>query len=1218
MVFLSCGFTCSGVSSADSLTTSQILDSRISNSPTFRYLKPLESWETGVKRLKGNNSPAYLYGGHHGIEPDAMHFHRAASLAESGHYAEAVGEYTKGINTVELKTYRDPVLSSQDSRGRSASLYDHSNITLQPTCFISRAKLLLKLGLNKEALLDVERALGLSSNNPETKIRISLLFVQMGLSEQALSALPALDTVQSSSLPVYLYLKGVLQSKLGKFDLAQESLFESASKFFARGEVNEGQACLDALARISRESGSAKAFSMSQLAKPNHNFDKIRLLLKSLATDPDAFEPNNLEAMAGVKLDKKKQYFFKSRSDRKEILYINYNGQTANERTLSVTLDPSQCSVSIFDLKEVLNATAQISDQFKSDKSHVEVYNVPAGKLVFDVNDSGFKSITRVRLMDKEVVFPPDSKAKTSITDDSKLRENNLKYLITSMSTSTVLSLETKADLTNLLEKEPKNFRIHALFADDLFRNGQSLQALYEIDKAISIAKSGKRDEYTNYSTTLDVRKATYLIELKRFDEALALLKDVLPKEPTADQLLLRSRAEIGLGDLASARDDLLRASKNYFEACDIFARDETNSLLESISNSSKVKSGTESFASEAGKAAALLRILEKEQQVKLHKLSTERRERVWTKLAQLYFARSYEVNGPHESLQKALEFANFTLAYEQRAFSAESLDQALIIYEKYLAGDSRHTYLSQILSLLSTLNPDDLISKIEKLASCTERYCGDEEFRKNRDYAFLSVCQNDQNRTAMIEILLKVRKSLSSKTGASVDSLLASMPKSVEPSESQSKHELNFSSNQSQLKGQRILELDLAFEQARKAMHQTDSILMDIEKGELKSSEKLIGQLESPSDIALPVSTLFVSAQHLLIAQAYLKLNALALADRSLRVSVSNFAKSNSDECKPFTSLFPELRKLLYDKKQFKQLEELLDFCLVQDWSDKGYLPRFVFQIKMDLAQVFADQARATSDKSKSFSLMKRAAERFDSCIADCPEYINRSKVKFTKLLSTKYPELGKYISIWGDIVYDEDSEIGAPGSMSGMMEVDGQSMSINGAHDVYIGGSKAGESIILLDGQTLREKGSAKLAAGKLSYAGELFKQFLRAAPDAGTFADLSEVLFLQSKYKLAWQSAAVALDTEPGNVLAAAIHILSIQRLKVPDADNAKYQKLIRAQIDSSPSKADIRTVYYLLALNDTQAARALLERFLKANSESPRVQCLLGKITSETSK
>lgn len=141
----------------------------------------------------------------------------------------------------------------------------------------------------------------------------------------------------------------------------------------------------------------------------------------------------------------------------------------------------------------------------------------------------------------------------------------------------------TEEKITRWLQARPDDARALLLRAEFLFKKRDIGGALSSVNSAIEhSARYLPKDVKTTGNCYL-IRKGAYLLEQQQFGEAMHLFNRGFPSVVTDDNLVLRARAENGLGLKSRAVQDLKLAIQQFDEQARIIRRDETRKLLTAI-----------------------------------------------------------------------------------------------------------------------------------------------------------------------------------------------------------------------------------------------------------------------------------------------------------------------------------------------------------------------------------------------------------------------------------------------------------------------------------------------------------------------------------------------------------------------------------------------------------------------------------------------------------
>lgn len=541
------------------------LDKRITGSATYQQLLEPDLWEQGIVPSDTNQQP-------HGCQtvisntPGGYDALRAANLAATGHFDEAINEWT-----VAIKNY--------DQNNVAAG-----NMLLDPNWLISRARLYIKLGRTNEAAADLERAVKLKRCYDQEKFKIALLYMQLSNFDRAESILTEMNAAMPLFRPYIQYILAKSRQEQGKSAQARQDYLDAATMLAATGNTPACNQCLEEIAAIDATTDQSKTkLSIKDLTPPRDNYQKIRALFVALATSPNIFDMDKLKTLIGAStiMETSTSYLvmpFKGHYKQLSLVTID-KLQTGGKR-LTIHMEPVLCSIDSNSLKDVLSKPIESPQILRKEVGHTEAYKVPSGTLVLSILDGGFNSIWWVQLYSKDAVYPEkrnDAEVKHDALEKAHIRARACEHL----DTGNIAYVQKIA--TEWTKEEPENPRAHLLQAQIFAKKGELDQALSAIDLAIKYGPSDKLLYSTHSGDALLIQKGTYQLDKGMFAEAYASFNKAFPAQPWAEHLLLRARAEIGLKMTSAARNDLKQASSMFWQQGRIVKRDEVEKLLQSL-----------------------------------------------------------------------------------------------------------------------------------------------------------------------------------------------------------------------------------------------------------------------------------------------------------------------------------------------------------------------------------------------------------------------------------------------------------------------------------------------------------------------------------------------------------------------------------------------------------------------------------------------------------
>ncbi len=649
----------------------QALDKRVTDSMTYKQLVQTDPWQQGAPPTDWNQQ---MRGCISGISntPGGFDARRAQNLAATKHFAEAIGEWTRAIDS-----YDDD----------NAQRY---GMTLDPEWLLSRARLFIKIGRIDDALVDIERSVTLKRSSDQSKFNAALLFAELGKYSRAESVLPAVSSGQPLFRPYYSYLLAVVQEKQGKKELAKQTFMEAATLFAAAGMSPPAEACLNAVSAIDGPTEKRKqTFQVTDLKPPRSNYENIEKLLKALATRTDVFDLDVLKGLTGAASFKESRtgYFVKPyKAHFPEISLINIDNLESGGKRLNIHMEPVLCSINKSALKGLLNNPVEVPERWRKDVAYSEGYKVPAGTLVLSIRNGGFDSIWWAQLYSKDATFPePPRKPRNQ--SDTELQKTYTRHIGVSDALQFGNVDYAEKTVNEWLRENPEDPRAHMFQAEILSKKGNLNGALTSIDTAI---KYGDRDKLldTKYTgNVLLIRKGTYLLEQGKFEDAYKTFERAFPDKPSADLLLLRAKSEIGLKRIADARQDLNEASRKFYDEGRIIRRDEAEKLLDSIrgkANENPVSNSStltpKEFEAERAKAARIVRQLQQEKEQRELAKANSDQELIAKATNELIFASPHKQARMSAYILALLNMSRTATKLGQRSSAQSYLDKAIPI----------------------------------------------------------------------------------------------------------------------------------------------------------------------------------------------------------------------------------------------------------------------------------------------------------------------------------------------------------------------------------------------------------------------------------------------------------------------------------------------------------------------------------------------------------
>jgi tetratricopeptide (TPR) repeat protein len=1118
----------------------------------YKQLVPTKQWASGVS--PPTDSSQQLRGCVSGISstPGGFEARRAENLAASNHIAEAIGEWTRAIDS-----YSDVKR-------------ENIGYTLDPAWLLSRARLYIKVGRLDDALADIEHSANTPRSFDQVKFNAALLLADLGKYSKSEQLLNTSDLASPSYRPYTLYLRAVVQKKQGKNQLAEQSFKEAATLFAAAGIAPPAQSCLDEIAALpSKDKKSNSKLKIADLAPPRANYEKMERLMKALASRADVFDLDVLKSLTGAASFKEHRsgYFVHPyQAHFKEISLINVHKLESGGKRINIYLVPGLCSINKTALKGLLNHPLIAPEKWRKEVAFCEAYQVPAGSLVLNILNGGFNSVWQVQLYSHDATFP-EPQRKQAAEIDSPLQKSHLRLAAAAEALQRGNFDFTEKIANEWLHDEPKNARAHLLQAELLFKQGKLDQALTEIDIAIKYGDNEEALKNKNSGSTLYIKKGTYLLEKGRFDEAYNLFKQGFPVNPSSDQLLLRARAEIGLKMFTEAGSDLKEASKKYYNEGRIVKRDEAEALLLSIEPSAEQRIALDVTKSESEKAAVIVQSLQEEKEQRQLAQMKHNESQVATATCSLILASPQKFSQQSHYLMSLLEMARTAASLGQKATAQSYTDKAIACYQTYTPEANYDNCTRILISQLRVFTGLQFQDRIELIARRSELFCINESFERERDDNFIDLMSEPDAKIAMTERLIAIREELGTKSTNPLKHLMQRLPKNYK-GKGQYKQLSEFTIDPRRFYSDKPdTQVASLFVASAQAITDTEKVVGFIRTNDFDQSEKLIDQLDiqlassSKTDTASfsnSFNKVIKYSQHCAFAQGYLEQGSSKFADKSLRLAISNLSQSDvadlemSDlrELEPLLKLLSQLRAIYESSQQFEQLESLYDFALSKLEKIKLKDTKPISEIKMRLAEILLNHERHEANKQHGTKLKQRASQLFsESTKAPANRDMaggSLADIQLRREIAIKYPALIKLDLSNGAIVYEEPD--GRQGSRMGGI-ADGRKLHISGPSSITVIGQGGGRQKILLDGQTLAQKARIQLQAGNLPLAENILTSALRADPNSENFGLLAHCWYRQKRFEEALQAASMALETNSNNKQAAQILRSCQKRLKIP---------------------------------------------------------------------
>ncbi|HEY9732831.1 MAG TPA: tetratricopeptide repeat protein [Drouetiella sp.] len=1169
----------------------QALDKRVSESAYFTQLVAPDHWDPTTPLPKDSEQQHQGWCAT-GFDADKS---RAVNLANNRHFAEAIREWSKVIERLQ-----------------SANLvYDRD----EAFALIERARLYEHLGLKSEALADIQEGSRLTNLNDEHRLRLALLSINLEenrLAEALLSK--AGDLSNSHDKPLFKYVLAVVQGKNGKVSTALSSFLEAAKLFAVDGSTDCAQACLDAAFNLDKKSRHTK-ISIRDLTPPMSNHKATLHLLEALATRKDIFEKGVLEGLLSsddAKSIGRKNTFSERQTarDSSEIPKPVIEKLANNGMRISMWLKPEVCVVSSNELTHVLGSPLPEYHERHIEYRGSKVYEVPAGLLVLVSREGGFNAIWLAQVYSAGTAYPQPRLPIPFITAES-LKDPFFKA---SLARADENSLKLYADLVEkALKRDPANVQALTFKAEIAARQHNLQQALTAINQAITL-QSAQPQNATRFGkdtgNTLLISKGNYLLEQKKFAEALTIFELAYPKAPDADQLYQRAKAEIGIGQYESAKKDLSEAAQRYLFWGRISRRDEVRKLLAEIGeknldniDGAAVATLSESLEDERNRAKKFKEQIDTESRLKNAETLRRQQTSINEKCKNVLIAMSKSETKPLKLTDSLVDFATAATEMKQITAARALIDRAIRAYCSY---GPLSEYDGGTVPLINNLNifPYEQIGeRLRTVAMRSEPFCDDGvgNFQQNRDAAFnnLIMQYEPEQQIVLLQTMIEVRKRQSKSPKISsklwrdrlqyVETEVAKNPAAVSRPNSSGARRLSLSNRF-------IPGISEQFDTSLDAISTMEHLTHQLDSASERNTSSLADWRNFVHDLncepALKQMLRFSGA--LAIANTYLHKSEPKLAADCIHEAVSNLPDTNLD-C--LIDSLESLRSAAELNHDFLLAESAYDQVLDKLAPAQSVEPTSTLELKLSLAELLMNHQRALSDKEKTRQYQERADKLFVECESHrfdkdtVPELYSKTKMAVRRLIAMKYPALQKLDLPHGEIIY---REIGPDKTIENYIEIGERGIIGRGPNEMTLGHTIE----ILIDGRTLAEKSFEQLDAGNLTEAEKIIIAALRAKPTAENFAMLGECWYLKNEKSNALQACLMALDMDSRNTLAIALkHIIR------GAASTSKAETMIlRAKLKKNNKDHAVTQALCLVALHDKAQARQILMQYFRKQPKS----------------
>lgn len=1170
----------------------QTLDRRVVDSYYFTQLVGPEHWDPTTP-LPKDSEQVYHHWCATGFDVNRF---RAASLANNRHFAEAIQEWSTEIEKL-----------------RSAnSVLDRD----EAFALIERARLYQHIGLKSDALADVQEASQLTQLNEECRLRLALLSIDLGensLAEVLLSK--AGDLSNSHDKPIYKYVLAVAQGKNGKVSTAVNSFMAAAKLFAIDGSTACAQACLDAASGLDTGTRHTK-ITIRDLAPPRSNSKETLHLLEALISRKDIFEKGVLEELLsadGKESASRKQTLSKHQAarDSSEMPKPQIEKLANNGQRISMWLKPEVCVLTSDELKHLLGEPLPEYDERHTEYRGSKVYRVPAGLLVLASKEGGFKAIWLAQIYSANTIYP-QPRQPIPFFSAEYLKDPFFK---TSLARADQNSLTFYAGLIeDTLKKEPTNVQALTYKAEIAAKQHDLEQAVTAINQAIKLQSAQSKNATrigANTGNQLLIDKGNYLLEQKKFAEALTIFEQAFPKAPEADQLYQRAKAEIGVGQYESARKDLSEAVDRYFFWGRISRRDEARELLAEISEKDLVKdhaaqdavvtTQSETFESERNKAKKFREQVNAASRLKNEETLHHHQNLINERCKDVLIAMSQGANKPLKLTDALVNFARTATEMQQLPAARAILDRAIRAYCSYGPISEYDGCTVSLINQLVIFPDEEIGERLRKVATRSEPFCDDGNFQGSRDAAFndLIMQYREDQQIALLRIMIDIRERHSK--GPKISSKIwQDRLKYVETEFA--KHPGNSSrlnswnARERSLTNRVIPGISEHFDASLNAISEMERLMHQLDSTSARNTSLIADWksfvLELNCEPELKQMLRFAGC--LAIANGYLKKSAPKLAADSIHEGMNNLLDTDLG-C--ITNSLAGLRSAAELDHDFVLAELAYQQALDELAAAQTINPTAMLELKLSLAELLMNHQRALSDQEKAREYRERAAKLFDECEANrfdkdrVPESYSKTKMAVRRMIAMKYPALQKLDLPHGEIIY---LEIDANKELENYIEIGSRGIIGRGPGEITLGNTIE----ILVDGRTLDEKSFEQLDAGHLAEAEKILIAALRAKPTAATFAMLGECWLLKKERGSALQACLVALDLDSRNALAIALK----QLIRGAARTDKTETFTLRAALAKNSKENAVTQALCLVALHKNMQARQILMQYLRKHPKS----------------
>lgn len=1150
------------------------LDKKIVESCTFSRLLPPTQWDPNEALPTDSDQLSHNL---HGVTPLERDRHRAKNLASSRHFAESIKEWTKIIDGRYLATLD----------GDSGPVDD----------LIERALLYKHIGLQSEALADVQEAARQSPLDDEERLSLAALAIGLEANNLAETLLAGADKTGLSNRPIQKYVLAVAQNNSGKVVDSLNSFTEAATLFAIDGSTVSAQACLDAASLIRKNGRKGAVYKLSNLTPPKSNFKATLNLLEAFATRSDIFERNvleNLEARgtSGTSGQPPVTLSLSKHSDANQGPKPKIEKLADNGARISLWLDPQVCVLNLHDLRHVL--PKPLPEYNKTNIRYVgsKVYKVPAGLLVLVSKTGGFNALWLAEVYSHDAAYPQPL-PKVSLLPDN-LNDPFFKWHIGQANPTILKALSGVVERT--LQKDPNNVQARAYEAEIAAKQNDLERALTAINRAIEL-RSAQPQSAAQVNAELGdkllMQKGNYFLEQKKFVEALKSFEQAFPKKPEADQLFQRAKAEIGTGQLDIAKKDLANAAERYYYAGRIARRDEALQLLaeldtHNVGKSIDAKAGAaggprcQTMDDERRRALEFVRAVHAETQLKYAETISRQRKLINAKCADVLFSMPEKTIEPFELTETLVNFATCASDMKQNTAAQAIVDKAIASFTSYSPISEYDQCTVALIRLLAVFPDDKIDERLRSVATRVETFCDDENCRARAEEAFADLIRKYPEKKQIV--LLRMVKDIREKKSNGLGQLSENLQRTLDYLETQASKTppTNFFPAQVNCEREQIMrngntpEVKQQLEVSLAAISKMEQLIEQIANKSAGDSN-LVADWKSyvhELDCEPKLKQMLASSGCLAIAKAYLQKSEPKSAAASIHAALENIVNQFDANLNFLEKSLAGLRSAAELEQDYVLAETEYEYALKVIVSAKIDDPNVILELKFSLAELLMNHERALPDGRAAHLCRRRAEELIDECNSAQLNIETSAKAKLAvrRLVATKYPALQKLDLPHGEIIY---LDVGPDKQLNSYVEIGHRGFIGRGPIEITLG--KTTE--IVIDGRPLVEKSVAQLNAGNVVEAEKILIAALRAKPTSNGFALLSLVWLLKNEKSDASQACSLALDMERRNAMAVALRQLTNANSSLSKDDRS----ILQAAISKNSREHKITQALCMVALD-----------------------------------